>query len=200
MISQKFEDLGKKINESKIFCGQTKLICIDGPAGSGKSTFALNLAGYLDNCKTIHMDDVYEGWDKALSSQLVNDLKDWFIDPLDAGKPISFKKFDWSKLQRSETISFPNPKYLILEGVGAASKGIRERACQVIWVEVDQPLGYQRVILRDGMSISEEMKTWQKLETIYFAENETKNSSALWVDGDSEAKIDTSSNFWGAYR
>ena len=53
------------------------IIAIDGPAGAGKTTLATNihLALYPNYTSTIiHMDDLYNGWDKALSSELTEVL------------------------------------------------------------------------------------------------------------------------------
>ncbi|MBJ7451459.1 MAG: uridine kinase, partial [Blastococcus sp.] len=43
--------------------GGTRLVCVDGPAGSGKTTFAGRLAAALgDDAELVHMDDLYAGW------------------------------------------------------------------------------------------------------------------------------------------
>ena len=49
------------------------LFAIDGPAGAGKTTYAATLEAELSlkgTVKVIHMDDLYNGWDNALSNAL----------------------------------------------------------------------------------------------------------------------------------
>ena len=46
------------------------IIAIDGPAGAGKTTLAHEIFLALSNSmsiQVIHMDDLYAGWDKALT-------------------------------------------------------------------------------------------------------------------------------------
>src|SRR3954470_4747220 len=43
--------------------GGTRLVCVDGPAGSGKTTLARRLAGALGPAAhLLHMDDLFAGW------------------------------------------------------------------------------------------------------------------------------------------
>ena len=46
--------------------GATRLVCVDGPAGSGKTTLAAALVRATRrhglSVALVHMDDVYEGW------------------------------------------------------------------------------------------------------------------------------------------
>ncbi|MGO1280054.1 MAG: AAA family ATPase, partial [Cellulosimicrobium funkei] len=39
----------------------TRLVVVDGPAGSGKTTLAAQLEAALP-AQVLHMDDLYEGW------------------------------------------------------------------------------------------------------------------------------------------
>ena len=50
------------IDSSEPRCGATRLIAIDGPSGAGKTTLARDVAAVLA-APTIHMDDLYPGWD-----------------------------------------------------------------------------------------------------------------------------------------
>ena len=47
--------------------GGTRLVCVDGPAGSGKTTFADAVVATARErgltCELVHMDDVFAGWD-----------------------------------------------------------------------------------------------------------------------------------------
>jgi pantothenate kinase-related protein Tda10 len=87
-------ELVDKVNESSTTCGQAKIIIIDGPAGSGKTTLAKSLSGLFEKCPIIHMDEIYQGWENALSLKTFNDLTDWVINPLLESKSIEFVKYD----------------------------------------------------------------------------------------------------------
>ena len=188
-------ELVDKVNESSNKCGQAKIIIIDGPAGSGKTTLAKSLSGLLENCPIIHMDEIYEGWENALSPKTFNDLTEWVINPLLESKSIEFVKYDWYLEKRIEKVVINLPRVLIIEGVGASSFDISKHACLKLWIEVNKETGINRVLTRDGQQIQEQMKQWQTQESKFFLENNSKEKSDIWIDGDPVVKIDTSSQF-----
>jgi uridine kinase len=188
-------ELVELIQSSSIKCGETKVVCIDGPAGSGKTTLANSLSKYLDNCPIVHMDEIYEGWEEALSQKTTNDLYQWIIEPLLKKQLIEFFKFDWTISKRNKKVVIRSHSYLIIEGVGSSVKKVSEHASLKIWIVVNQSLGIERVLKRDGQQIKDQMKNWQIQELIYFNENKTKENSNIWIDGSPEVNIDTSSQF-----
>jgi uridine kinase len=188
-------ELVDKINESSKKCGQTKIIVIDGPAGSGKTTLAKSLSGLLENCPIIHMDEIYDGWENALSPKTSQDLVEWVINPLLESKSIEFVKYDWYLEKRIEKVVINLPKVLIIEGVGSSSFEISKHASLKLWIEVNKETGINRVLTRDGQQIQEQMKKWQSQESKFFIENNSKENSDIWIDGDPVVKIDTSSQF-----
>jgi uridine kinase len=188
-------ELVDKINESSKKCGQTKIIVIDGPAGSGKTTLGKSLSGLLKNCPIIHMDEIYAGWENALSPKTSQDLVEWVINPLLESRSIEFVKYDWYLEKRIEKVVINLPKVLIIEGVGSSSFEISKHASLKLWIEVNKETGINRVLTRDGQQIQEQMKKWQSQESKFFIENNSKENSDIWIDGDPVVKIDTSSQF-----
>jgi uridine kinase len=188
-------ELVDKVNESSKKCGQTKIIVIDGPAGSGKTTLAKSLSGLLKNCPIIHMDEIYDGWENALSPKTSQDLVEWVINPLLESRSIEFVKYDWYLEKRIEKVVINLPKVLIIEGVGSSSFEISKYASLKLWIEVTKETGINRVLTRDGQQIQEQMKKWQSQESKFFIENNSKENSDIWIDGDPVVKIDTSSQF-----
>jgi len=188
-------DLVQNVNSSSKKCGQTKIVVIDGPAGSGKTTLAKSLSGLLENCPIIHMDEIYEGWENALSPKTSQDLVEWIINPLLEDKSIEYIKYDWNLEQRIEKVVINNPQVMIIEGVGASVSEISKHACLKLWIEVNEETGINRVLTRDGLQIQEQMKKWQSQESKFFIENNSKENSDIWIDGDPVVKIDTSSQF-----
>jgi uridine kinase len=188
-------ELVDKINESSKKCGQTKIIVINGPAGSGKTTLAKSLSGLLENCPIIHMDEIYDGWENALSPKTSQDLVEWVINPLLESRSIEFVIYDWYLEKRIEKVVINLPKVLIIEGVGSSSFEISKHASLKLWIEVNKETGINRVLTRDGQQIQEQMKKWQSQESKFFIENNSKENSDIWIDGDPVVKIDTSSQF-----
>ena len=186
-------NLVRDIKKSEIFCGASKLICIDGPAGSGKTTLAKNLQKQLENSFIIHMDEIYEGWKNSLNERLVSNINNWIISPMQNNEPIQYKKFDWHLNLRNEQVVIKDYKFIILEGVGAVSFGIRDKSALNIWIEGRQEILLKRVLERDGVQIKEEMLTWQIKEQEYFTKHDTKNHCDIWIDGNFEQEIDTAS-------
>ena len=65
--------------------GGTRLVCVDGPAGSGKTTFAGRLAAALGaDAVVVHMDDLYAGW--TLTGAVAR-LRAGVLRPLADGRP-----------------------------------------------------------------------------------------------------------------
>src|SRR6476661_4492660 len=58
-------------------CGGTRLVAVDGPSGAGKTTLAAEVADAL-GAPTIHMDDLYPGWDGLAAS--TERVREWVVD------------------------------------------------------------------------------------------------------------------------
>ena len=154
------------------------LYAIDGPAGSGKTTYAAKLAAELSvnaTVKIIHMDDLYNGWDNALSNAL-SEILDRISTAHLAGRECVIKKFNWSTMQfDSEEIITPTD-FLIIEGVGAAQQIVRESGAITYWLDIEPEIGLQRVLARDGAHIEVQMRQWQIDQDKHFARDETREN------------------------
>lgn len=157
-------DAGK----STTLCGKTRVILIDGPAGSGKTTFAHHLAQTLNGCPVISMDELYNGWDKPLSDELYARMSEQIFVPLQQGANIHYQKYDWHESKFINWIDAAPSDYLIVEGVGAMHPKNLDNACLKIWLEANEKLLLKRVLGRDGEHIREQMLVWQKMEKEYF--------------------------------
>ena len=51
------------------------------------------------------------------------------------------------------------------------------------------------IIIISKKLLQEQMKKWQTRESKFFIENNSKENSDVWIDGDPVVKIDTSSQF-----
>jgi uridine kinase len=155
------------------------IIAIDGPAGAGKTTLAHSISMALSkdySVQIFHMDDLYNGWDLALSNELTSTLEEITLAH-SAGAPYKFRKYDWSKkefgpIEESEPCSL-----LILEGVGSGQRAIRERLSTLIWVDISPEDGLNRVLNRDGKNLESHMRKWLIAQSEHFAANSTQEES-----------------------
>jgi uridine kinase len=159
------------------------LIAIDGPAGSGKTSLANQLASNLKSATTIHMDDLYNGWEDALTATLTRHLEEWVLDPLTQHQSVKYQKFDWINSEYGPTVEVSDVELLILEGVGAAQARIRQQADLTIWIEVGAQIGLARVLNRDGAQILAYMLKWQERESAHFIKDQTKENCQIFIDG-----------------
>ena len=134
------------------------LVCIDGPAGAGKTTLAEQLAQLRANAVVIHMDDLYDGWIDALDAQLTARLVERIRDPFLAAQPITYQRYDWYAGAFGETVTAPPTDLLVIEGVASAQQVMRSAAALSIFIDVDPAIGRQRVLDRDGGASMEAKK------------------------------------------
>lgn len=177
-------ELVRDLKTAPTRCGPTKLVCIDGPAGSGKTTLAGALGEALGGAPVVHMDDLYRGWTQELGAELAARVDDWLLSPWQAGSMGRYRSFDWANDRFADewTIVPPAPVAL-LEGCASASRGIRGRASLVVWVEAPPALRSRRALMRDGEWMSEQWRAWQSHEAEHFAADATRQAADVVLDG-----------------
>lgn len=162
----------------------TRIIAIDGPAGGGKTTLAERIASQSSfKSLTVHMDDLYDGWENALSPTLTKTLVQSIAVPASMGKSFSYRKFDWFTSKFSEEMRCPLPELLILEGVGSGQKAVRQYLDQLIWIDIESEIGLTRVLHRDGDYLESEMRVWQMREIAHFNGDNTRDCATIRIDG-----------------
>jgi uridine kinase len=178
--------LAKAVQESEPLCANVRLITIDGPAGSGKTQLAAKLASELTNTNVVHMDDLYEGWAKALDPVLFERIRAWIITPLLNDIEIQHLVYDWVTNQYDTWQKYPKSENIILEGVGAGNAQVREFASLALWIEADSELLLDRVVERDGEIVRDEMLIWKSKEDAYFELHNVKAAATIHIRGQSE--------------
>lgn len=155
------------------------LIAIDGRAGAGKTTLAARLFEELSLDKTvevIHMDDLYNGWEKALDAGLTKTLE--LIVKSHHNKVVfEIEIFNWQSMSFDSKEEINPVDILILEGVGAGQKVVRDAGATLYWLDIDAEVGIQRVLNRDGNQIASQMKQWQILQEIHFIRDKTRENA-----------------------
>jgi Cytidylate kinase len=166
--------------------GKTRLISVDGPAGSGKTTVAERLAARASaralRTRVLHMDDLYDGWDGATRGFAL--LRDHVLARIAEGQEGRYRRFDWDANAYAELHLVPaDLDLLIVEGVTSADRGADEWTSLIIWVEVSNALRLDRGIERDGEALRDRWLDWMRWERDHFAEQRTRGRAGLIVDG-----------------
>lgn len=162
--------------------GSTRLVLIDGPAGSGKTTLARHLSSVLSAdapVQTLHGDDMYEGWGGL--PRLADVLIDQVIAPLAKGRPGEFRRWDWLTGARGERIAVPPRPVLVVEGVGVAMAAARVHASVVVWVEAPPEVCLRRGVERDGEAMRADWQRWQVAEQEQFAREGTRAAADVVI-------------------
>jgi uridine kinase len=160
--------------------GRTRLVCVDGPAGSGKTTFAEALAAGVD-AQVVHMDDLYAGW--TLTGARAR-LAAAVLRPLACGEPGSYRAYDWAGRRFADE---PTPVavggVLVVEGCGSCAPQFDQWTTLRIWVEAPPPLRLARGLARDGTALEPEWRHWQELEDAVFTAESTWDRADVRIDG-----------------
>ena len=155
------------------------LIAIDGRAGAGKTTLAASIYEELSEDKTvavIHMDDLYDGWENALCERLTQTLES-IVKSHQNKVSFEIDIFNWQSMSFDSTRLIHPVEILILEGVGAGQKVVRDAGATLYWLDIDAEVGIQRVLNRDGNQIALQMKQWQIAQEIHFLRDKTRENA-----------------------
>ena len=160
--------------------GDGRLLCIDGPAGSGKTTLAAEMAELAPDARVVHLDDLYDGWSGlcALPDQL-----DALLLPLARGLAGSYRRYDWHAARFAETVPVEPVELLILEGVGSGSLQHASLVTTLAWVSAPPSLRVRRGIERDGAAVEPHWRQWMVDEAEHFARERTRERADILVDG-----------------
>ena len=159
--------------------GSGRLVCVDGPAGSGKTTLATELASAAA-APLIHTDDLIEGWDglpglpatlEALFGQLAQD------------RPGEVPHYDWDAGRFTEPHTQEPVPLLVVVGVGSGTLPAARWATVLVWVDAPYDLRMHRGLERDGEAFAPHWTAWAEAEARHFAEQRTRERADVVVDG-----------------
>lgn len=160
--------------------GEGRLVCVDGPAGAGKTTLAAQIAARAPAAAVVHMDDLYPGWDglPEVAGQLTGLLR-----PLAEGRPGRYRRYDWHAGRFAEEVTVPPVPLLVVEGVGSGSRVVADLVTVLAWVDAPYDLRMRRGIERDGEAFAPHWAAWADAEREHFARDGTRERVDLWFDG-----------------
>jgi uridine kinase len=157
-----------------------RLVAVDGPGGSGKSTFAARLAVAAGGAPIVHTDDFasaddpIDWWPRLL---------DQVIAPLTAGRPAVYQRYDWTSESLAEWHTLAPAPVIIVEGVSAARREWSRHLSYVIWIETPRNLRLQRAAERDGEDALDDWEQWMAAEDDHYRRDPTRERADAIVDG-----------------
>ena len=173
-------DLAARVLAAPAPAGGTRVVAVDGPSGSGKTTLAAHLAALLPGAAVVHMDDLYPGWDGL--AEAVPLLVGQVLEPLSAGVPGAYRRWDWVAGAWAEEHPVPAGGVVLVEGVGCGSRACAPHLALLVWVEAPLELRRARGIERDGEAYAPHWRRWQRQEEALFAAEGTRERAAVRLD------------------
>lgn len=160
--------------------GTGRLVCLDGPAGSGKTTLADRLSERVPGSRVVHLDDLLEGWDGL---PRVDVQLEALLEPLGRGLAGCYRRWDWHADRWAEEVVVEPVPLLVLEGVGSGSLVTARWTSVLAWVEAPHDLRMRRGIERDGEAFAPHWESWAAAEAEHFARHRTRERADLVLDG-----------------
>ncbi|OLT45403.1 hypothetical protein BJF85_19310 [Saccharomonospora sp. CUA-673] len=164
--------------------GAVRLLAIDGRSGAGKTRLAAEI---VDVLTARHVDtalvstDDFATWDEPVSwwPRLATGV----LTPLAAGRPGRYRRTEWAPDGRPHLgawVDVPVPDVLVLEGVSAGRRSVRDVVSLLCWLEVGDPrVRLERAVARDGEWSRPHLRRWQRFESGWFAVDEPWKAAHL---------------------
>jgi uridine kinase len=168
-------------------------VCIDGPAGSGKTTLAEAVAAAVPPTLTtalVHLDDVYPGWSGLAEG--VERIATQLVEPLARGAAGGYRRYDWAAGEEAEWHEVSPTDLLVLEGVGAGSADFAEHITTLVWVEAPRQVRLERALARDVAlhdppggreALRARLEAWTADEDAMHARHRTRERADVVVPG-----------------
>ncbi len=177
--------VGRRVLASPARLGSTRLVCVDGRAGAGKTRLAADLAGWLrgpggTEVTTLHLDDCYAGWGGL--ARVAEQLAAQLIDPLAQNRVAPVANWDWERSRWAGTREVAPCSVLLLEGVGAYSAAYAASVTTLVWVRADPVTRRARALERDGDTFAPWWDAWAATEDALFAREHTGEHADVVVD------------------
>jgi uridine kinase len=174
-------DIARSVLAAPPTLGAGRLVCVDGPAGSGKTTLAAALERCFRDVQVLHMDDVFAGWSGLGEGMRVvaNDV----VAPLCRGEAGRYRRYDWHLEAHAEERVIEPCDLLVVEGVGSGNADYADAVTCLVWVEAPSVVRLERGVARDGEHMRAHWLAWREQEDAMFTRERTRERADVVVDG-----------------
>jgi uridine kinase len=159
--------------------GAGRLLVVDGPAGSGKTTLAAAVAGAVAGSAVVHTDEMLHGW-RGLPG-LAGSVEA-LLRPLAAGRPGRWTRWDWYADDWAETHEVPPTPLLVVEGTGSWSPPVADLVTVLVWVEAPSGVRLDRGMARDGEQMRPQWERWRLDEDALHGRLRTRDHADVVVE------------------
>jgi len=166
--------------------GEGRLVCVDGPAGSGKTTLAAAVLGCRPDARVVHMDDLYDGWEGL---PRVADQLPALLTPLARGEVGRYQRYDWHAGRYAEEVPVEPAPLLVVEGVGSGARSVAGLVTVLVWVSAPRELRRVRGLARDGDAMAPAWDRWMRAEAAHLARERTEARADVLVDGTGDRPV-----------
>jgi uridine kinase len=172
------DEVAERVLAAPPTLGAGRLVCVDGPAGSGKTTLAAAIADVVPGTHVVHCDELLHGW-RGLPG--LARTVEAFLEPLARGEGSRWTRWDWVADDWAESHPVEAGGLLVLEGTGSWSPGIASLVGVLVWVEAESELRLRRGMARDGEHMRPQWEQWRIDEELLFARLGTRARADLVV-------------------
>ena len=163
--------------------GGARLVCVDGPTGSGKSTLGEAVHGAAAGTARsdlVHLDDLLDGWGGLpdVADTLARDV----LAPLRDGRPGRYRRYDWHQRRFTESVVVDPVDVLVVEGVGSGASAYAEEITTLVWVDAPADLRLARGVARDGEAVRAELTAWMAREEDHLRAERSRERADFLVD------------------
>lgn len=139
-----------------------RITLVDGRSGSGKTTYATELAS-RSRAQLLSLDDVYPGWDGLEAAEA--HVLEHVLRALAAHRPPRWRAWNWADARPGGWHALDPTRPLVIEGCGAVSAASRALADHAVWIELaDEGERRRRAVARDGEAFALNWERWARQE------------------------------------
>lgn len=168
-----------------------RLIGIDGPGASGKSTLARQLAAQAELASLVEGDDFYRlSTDPDRSESQVGGLfdlprlKKQVVDPFVDTDDVAYQRYDWDNDAMGGWVEVSSQHSIVVEGVYSTHPMLRDSYDLRVWVSADRTDRLSRGIERDGEQARPMWEdVWMPAEDEYMKKHSPDSAAHLVLDG-----------------
>ncbi|MBX9473035.1 ATP-binding protein [Microcella sp.] len=160
--------------------GRERITLIDGRSGSGKTTYATELARST-GAQLLSLDDVYPGWD-GLEAGEAHVLRH-VLRALATGQPARWRSWNWADARPGSWHDLDPMCPLVVEGCGAISPAARALADHAVYLELPDDERRRRAIARDGEQFARNWQRWARQEEWHARLHDPRGTADEVIDG-----------------